>query len=343
MNERLAEFRRHHDVAAIGAATIDAASDTTRRVEVTGVVQRGSTDTVTGFDQWHIGSCAKALTAALYASLVEQGRAEWGARLVDLLPDLASAVDPRWSAVTIDELFTCRSGLPANPGRAAMLAAYDDPDPAIEQRSRAARTAFADPPDGHGRFRYSNLGYVVAGAAIDRITDSTYESALRAELLDPLGVTTAGFGPPPRLWGHRARVRIGNLCVGRGKAVAPGDLRSDNPPLLTPAGRLHLSLEDWARVQRLFLDGAGLLGTASLRHLLHLPADGRGMAMGWAAPNGLPGVSLGMQGSNTAWAATAMIDADRSRMSLVITNDGRTSMLRATALLAADMLRIGTT
>lgn len=339
MNERLAAFRRRHGVAAIGAATIDATSPTIERVEVVGVVRRGAADAVVETDAWHIGSCAKALTAALYARLVEQGRAEWGARLVDLFPDFADSIDRGWSEVTIDELFTCRSGLPANPDRAGMRAAYDDTDPAVDQRSRATRAVLADPPDGRGTFRYSNLGYVLAGAAIDRITGSTYESALRTELLDPLGVTTAGFGPPPRLWGHRPRLQIASLCIGRGKPAGPDDLRSDNPPLLTPAGRLHLSLADWARVQRLFLDGTGLLGPASLGHILQTPSDGRGMAMGWAAPQGLPDVALGMQGSNTAWAATAMIDIDRSRMALVITNDGRTSMLRATALLAADVLR----
>jgi D-alanyl-D-alanine carboxypeptidase len=339
MSERLEAFRRRHGVAAIGATTIDASSPTIESIDVVGVVRRGADDAVVETDAWHIGSCAKALTAALYARLVEQGRAEWGARLVDLFPDLAESVDRGWSEVTIDEIFTCRSGLPANPDRTAMQAAYDDTDRAVDQRSRTARAALAEPPDGRGQFRYSNLGYVLAGAAIDRITDSTYESALRTEILDPLGVTTAGFGPPPRLWGHRPRLQIVSLCIGRGKSVGPDDLRSDNPPLLTPAGRLHLSLPDWARVQRLFLDGAGLLGAASRHHILHTPADGRGMAMGWAAPKGLSGVALGMQGSNTAWVATAMIDTDRSRMTLVITNDGRTSMLRTTALLAAELLR----
>jgi D-alanyl-D-alanine carboxypeptidase len=339
VKERLDTFRRRHGVTAIGATTIDVSSPATESMGVVGVVRRGTNDAVAETEAWHIGSCAKALTAALYARLVEQGRAEWGARLVDLFPDLAESIDRGWSAVTIDELFTCRSGLPANPNRSAMLAAYDDPDPAVDQRSRTARAALANPPDGRGRFRYSNLGYVLAGAAIDRVTDSDFESTMRAEILDPLGVTTAGFGPPPRLWGHRPRLQIASLCLGRGTSVGPDDLRSDNPPLLTPAGRLHLSLPDWARVQRLFLDGAGLLSTASLGHLLRTPADGHGMAMGWAAPKGLPGVALGMQGSNTAWAATAMIDADRSRMTLVITNDGRTSMLRSTALLAAELLR----
>lgn len=336
MKDRLAAFRDRHRLAAVGAAVLEA----DRRIdgEVVGVTRRGGADSASISDAWHIGSCAKSLTAALYARLVEKGRAEWGARITDLFPDLAESVHPGWSVATIDELLTCRSGLPSNPTRAAMSAAYGDQRPAVEQRTAVARAALTDPPRGHGRFRYSNLGYVLAGAAIDRLTGRPFESLLRSEILDPLGVTTAGFGPPPRLWGHRPRVQIGNLCLGRGDPAGPADIRSDNPPLLTPAGRLHLSLPDWACVQRLFLDGAGLLSPASLDHLLRPPSDGRGMAMGWAASRGFPGIALGMQGSNTAWAATALMSDDRGRMAMVITNDGRTSMLRSTALLAADLI-----
>lgn len=74
MNERLDSFRRRHGVAAIGAATIDASSPTIESIDVAGVVRRGADDAVVESDAWHIGSCAKALTAALYARLVEQGR-----------------------------------------------------------------------------------------------------------------------------------------------------------------------------------------------------------------------------------------------------------------------------
>lgn len=152
MNERLEVFRRRHGVAAIGAATIDSSFHTIESTDVVGDVRRGANDAVAETDAWHIGSCAKALTAALYARLVEQDHAEWGARLVDLFPDLAESIDRGWSAATIDELLTCRSGLPANPDRSAMLAAYDDPNPVADQRSRAARAALADPPEGRGEF-----------------------------------------------------------------------------------------------------------------------------------------------------------------------------------------------
>ncbi|HSW41116.1 MAG TPA: serine hydrolase [Patescibacteria group bacterium] len=340
MKDRLEAFRQRHRVAAIGAATLDISRDVADDVDVyvVGVTRRAGTEAVVVSDAWHIGSCAKALTAALYARLVEQGRAEWGTRISDLFPDLADAVHDGWALATIDDLFTCRSGLPANPTRQAMSGAYRDHRPAVDQRTAAARSALIDPPRNQFRFLYSNLGYVVAGAAIDRLAGQSFEALLRSEILDPLGVTSAGFGPPPRILGHRPRVQIGNFCLGRGDPADATDIHSDNPPLLTPAGRLHLSLSDWARVQRLFLDGAGLLAPASLEHLLRRPSDGRGMAMGWASSRGLPGIELGMQGSNTMWAATALMSDDRRRMAMVITNDGRTSLLGSTALLAADLL-----
>lgn len=347
--ERLEAFRRRHGVAAVGAATLamDAIAGSgasagvapEQRTAVVGVVARGVDDQVVTTDAWHIGSCTKPLTAALYATLVEQGRAEWGARIVDLLPDAAPQTDHGWSEVTVDELFTCRSGLPANPDRATIERGFDDPTDIVDQRSRAAHAAFEGRPAGRGRFRYSNLGYVLAGAVIDRISGTSYEAALRTELLDPLGVTTAGFGAPPRVSGHWPRVQVGALCLGRGAAAPPDDRRSDNPPLFASAGCLHLSIPDWARVQRLFLDGAGVLSSASIRRLLEVPRDGRGMAMGWAAPKGLPGVAFATQGSNTAWAAAAVMNAQRDRMALVVANDGRTTMLRSTALLAAELLR----
>lgn len=341
--ERLEAFRRRHGVAAVGAATLgttprETADDPEGRTAVAGVIARGVSDEVVTSDAWHIGSCTKPLTAALYARLVEQGRAEWGARVADLLHDVVPSMPEGWSDVTIDALFTCRSGLPVNPDRATIAAARDDPAPVTEQRSRVAQEALARPLDGHGEFRYSNLGFVLAGAIIDRIAGASYEETLRTELLDPLGVTTAGFGPPPRLFGHWSRLQIGDWCIGRGAVAAPDDRSSDNPSLFGSAGGLHLSVPDWARVQRVFLDGAGMLSARSVEHLLRLPSAGRGMAMGWAPAEGLDGPALATQGSNAAWAATAVMNPGRDRMALVITNDGRTSMLRATALLAVELL-----
>lgn len=337
MNGRLERFVRTYRIPAIGVALIDLDAPTVS-AEVVGVTIRGGSTPVAANDQWHIGSCGKSLTAALYARLVEQGRASWGTPIPELFPDLARTVHQQWSASTIDDLLTCRSGMPANPTREVMNAAYLDPRPPHAQRTEATAAALAQPPHKAGEFVYSNLAYTVAGAAIERLTGRPFERALIDELLTPLGVTSAGFGPPPTIWGHRPRLRAGSLCLGRGAPQDPHDTRSDNPPLITPAGRLHLTLHDWATAQRLFLDGAGLLTRSTVGRLLEVPANGR-MSMGWAPARGIDGVRAGMQGSNTAWAAAAMMSADSRRIAMAITNDGRTRLLRATALLAADYAR----
>jgi CubicO group peptidase (beta-lactamase class C family) len=58
-------------------------------LHIAGASRRGRPeDAAAADDPWHIGSCGKSMTAALYARLVEAGRAEWSASIVDLFHDL---------------------------------------------------------------------------------------------------------------------------------------------------------------------------------------------------------------------------------------------------------------
>ena len=336
----LVEFRDRFAVPALGAAVITRAG--ALEAEVIGTRQRGGSVPAVVEDQWHIGSCAKAITAALYARLVERGDTEWDVPIRTFFPDLADGLDAGWAAPTVDEVLVCRSGMSANPSRAEMLNAWKDTSPLTAQRTAAVVSGLSRPPRSRGTFRYSNLGYIVVGAAIDRIAGMPFEDALHVHLLEPLGITSAGFGPPPAIWGHRPKLQIGGLTIGRGKPAEPGRSRSDNPAVMTPAGRLHFTLADWATFQQIFLNpGHGLLEAATVERLLALPpGKGRGMAMGWASASSLSGASYGMQGSNTLWAATALMDADLERSAMVVTNDGRTRVLSRSAQLAAAILRL---
>lgn len=336
LSELAEDFCMRSEIPAVGVATVT--REGSLDLAVAGRRRRDGSEPVTSDDQWHIGSCAKAITAALYARLVERGDAEWGVPIGTFFPD--SEVDGGWSDPTIDEVLVCRSGMKANLSPREMLAAWKDSRPMTEQRSQAVVSALSRPPRGRGSFRYSNLGYIVVGAAIDRIAGMPFEEALHVLVLEPLEMTSAGFGPPPDIWGHRPRLQIGGVCAGRGPAADPRSTRSDNPPVMTPAGRLHLSLADWAKLQRVFLcRGHEFLEPASIEHLLAIPADGKGMAMGWAPAARLDAASYGMQGSNTLWAATALIDAAFERTVMVVANDGRTRLLGQSAQLAASILR----
>jgi D-alanyl-D-alanine carboxypeptidase len=317
----LAALRDRYAIPAVGAALLT--RDGVVDLDLIGARVRDGGDPVRAGDAWHIGSCGKAITAALYARLVERGEAEWGVPVATLFPDLET--DPGWSAVTIDDVFVGEAGLPPNLSRAAMVAAYDDTRPLPAQRSEVTAAALARAPRRPGRFRYSNLGYIVIGAAIERITGEAYEHALATHVLEPLGIASGGFGVPPAIRGHRART------------PAPADdPRADNPPVMSPAGRLHLNLQDWARFQHVFLaEGGGFLAPATVERLL---TPSKAQSPGWAPARGLAHVSVGQQGSNTFWVATALIDRRRERTAMVVCNDGRRRLFAATAKLAARLL-----
>jgi CubicO group peptidase (beta-lactamase class C family) len=333
----LDRFRHRLDVPAVGAAVVDIGGSF--YCEVIGESHRGGTTPATADDQWHIGSCGKAITALLYARLVELGLARWDAAVPDLIPDQVRHFDPGWNIATIDDLFLCRSGMKANASHREMSAAWSDERSLVDQRTAAAVAAMTRPPRSAGSFRYSNLGYVVAGAAIDRIAGEPFERSLQRHVWEPLGITTFGVGPPPNIWGHRPRIQLGGLLVGRGTPADPGATRSDNPPVLNSAGRFHLTLRDWATLQRAFLTPGLLVRAESIERLLTVPNGGdRGMAMGWAPTRNSEVAAFGQQGSNTMWAATALLSSDRTRTAMVVANDGRTRVLGKQARLAQTIL-----
>lgn len=337
--------RRRCGAPAMGAALV--APGGAARVAVAGTRVRGRDLPVAAGDPWHIGSCTKAMTAFLFARLVEAGRAAWRTPVPDLFPDLAG-IHPGWAAVTIDDVLVHRAGLRPNLAARAMREAAGDVRPVRVQRSEVTADALSAPPDGPGRVRYSNLGYVVAGAAIERIADAPWEEALDEVVLAPLGIDGAGVGAPRGdvPWGHRPLLG----ARGRGPAIDPARTElADNPAVGGPAGRVHLPLADWARFVAQFLEGgATLLSEASVARLLARPAGpGTPHAMGWVHADaraertlGAP-VSFGMQGSNRRWTATVLVSGDRRRAALAVANDGRSRVLAATALLAGRALAEG--
>ena len=295
---------------------------------VRGVRRDGEADLATLQDRWHLGSNTKAMTAAVFARLVEQGRARWAMPLAEAFPDLP--LDPAWADATLDDLMHHRAGLldQAVLGRDWLIAARIDPRGLPEQRMALARTALGAPPQGpRGDFAYGNANYILLGAAIERITGGSWEDAMRAELYTPLSLSSAGFGPPPgrdNPWAHR-------MVGPRRTAVDPAHPGADNPAALGPAGTAHMSLDDYARFIAAVMGGApGWLSADSLSRLTTPPAAGSppayacGWGVGeqpWGGVDG-PGPVLGHDGSNTLWHCTVAAAPRRRRAVIVLSNDG---------------------
>ena len=309
-----------HGVPALAAAVVTDAG--WERCGAVGARKRGAEEQVTADDLWHLGSDTKAMTATLVGLLVEEGALAWDTRVAEVLPELAASFHPDVKEVAVRQLLAHRGGVRANLNWGAITKAGGT---LSEQRLRAVREGLSERPESPSGTRtlYSNLGYVIVGAVIERKTGRTWEEALAARVFNPLGMTRAGFGgtgTPGQLdqpWGH----------TDKGRPVAKNGPDMDNPPVLGPAGRVHCSLRDWSLFVADQLRGAqgqdGLLKAETYR-VLHTPVAGGELALGWAVcerPWG-GGTVLTHSGCNTMNYAVAWLAPKRDFAVLVCCNQG---------------------
>lgn len=330
LTAKLETVRDKAGLVALGAVVADADGQILA-LAVTGDRVRGKGAAAQPDDAWHIGSNTKMLTALLYGRLVERGEARWGATLPELLPDLADEMDAAWSDITIEDLLAHRSGMAANPGVTWFLTSRASSNTVEAQRTSLARAALAKPPKTEpGSFTYSNYGYMVAGAALDRIAErmghQNYESLFLAELV-PSGEGW-GFGPPPEgIEGHRKGLFGGLKGQGAG-------LDADNPPALAPAGTLHVPLEAHARLLSRFLTPDETVA----KLLMPYPDEASDYALGWGVVSDSPsGAALGHSGSNTMWLSTVRLYPDAGVVVIVNTNSFSEKGVQALNGLAEDL------
>jgi CubicO group peptidase (beta-lactamase class C family) len=130
---------------------------------------------------WDLASLTKALaTTSMAMVLSQQGKLPLDAAVVELLPEFADSADRRRAAVTVGMLLAHSSGLPAHRklyleanGRGAVLAA-------------ARRVPLEASP--MTRVQYSDIGFIVLGELLERITGEALDVFCEREIFHPLKV-----------------------------------------------------------------------------------------------------------------------------------------------------------
>lgn len=292
LHELLTTQRKSNGLPAIAAGVMKQGK--LLALGAVGVRKAGTQSAVTRDDKFHIGSDTKAMTATLVAMLVGEGKLRWNQTLGEVFPERAAKMNVDYRSVTLEMLLTHRAGM-----------AHDSHDygakndPVTLQRLKYLDATLNQPPASKvGEFSYSNAGYIVVGAMLERVTGSSWETTIRERLFKPLAMTSAGFGPPskPNMldqpWGH---------------VFADGHYKpryGDNPPALGPAGTVHCSIADYLKFADFHASGgrrpAGLLAP-ELVEKLHTPPTGATYAMGWGTGKRgwAKGAVLTHAGSNT--------------------------------------------
>lgn len=347
-----------HDVPGLAAIVLH--GDRLVMHGVAGVRKKGSPEAITLGDKFHLGSCTKAMTATLCAILVEEGKLRWDTTLLEVFPDAfkeGSGAKDVWRNVTLEQLLTNRGGAPADLSADGLWIrlVYFKGSPVEARRALLEGVLKRDPDAPPGtKYVYSNQNFAIAGHMAETVTGKPWEDLITEKLFTPLKITSAGFGAPgtpgaidqPR--GHNAMG--GGVEPGRG---------ADNPEAISPAGRVHMTLEDWGRFISLHLKGAqapmrepgdddakGLLLPPSVFRKLHTPvvAEGDDYAFGWVTTRrpwaGDPGhdAVLAHSGSNTMWMCCVWMAPEKNFAVLVACNRGGTQGAKACDEAAAKLI-----
>lgn len=247
LDERLKREAVAASFPAMGAAVVQKGQLVA--IGTAGTRRLGSQIAVMRNDRFHLGSDTKAMTAVLAGMLVEEGKLRWDSTLAQVFPELASTMDAPLKGVTLTQLLSHTSGLPAdNAAFGELLMKVTQLEGNLDKQRYAMLKDIAPKPLATApgsSFAYSNLGYILAGVMIERTTGMTWEEVIVQRLFVPLGLTTAGLGPSASM--GRVDAPLGHRMID-GKLVAMlAGPEGDNPPILGPAGTAHMSVSDFAR------------------------------------------------------------------------------------------------
>ena len=151
----------------------------------------GSSPEVTDETIFDLASVSKVLgTTAMAMLLYERGHLDLDVPVAGVIPEFAKG-DARRQDVTVRMLLAHASGLPA------YVRLYRD----AHTREQLLKAALAVPlkadPDTHTE--YSDIGFIILGAALERIADESLASFCEREIFGPLGMHHTTYCPPAHL------------------------------------------------------------------------------------------------------------------------------------------------
>lgn len=253
-----------------------------------------------------IASVTKSFTALGILRLQEEGRLRVTDPVVRHLPEFGTPA-PRWARRTqLHHFLTHSSGIPPLPsiyytsGRSLARSPVNDPrvsrkvgiDPdhppidTYEQLMEYLRTTRYAPLGPPGRyFSYSNEGFGLLGAVIERVSGRPYERFLEDEVLRPAGMRSTTFDTGVMFRSPEVSTLYSPPLPPRKKGwVASQDWWEDT--CLRGAGALRTNLEDLGRYLEIYRTG-GRVGSARIVRAATL----RAMTRPYMPV--LPGVSYG--------------------------------------------------
>lgn len=238
-----------------------------------------------------LASVTKAVaTTTMAMILYERGLLELDAPVSGIIPEFLTG-DARRHTVTFRMLLAHSSGLPA----------YEKLFQKAQSRDELLPAAFSMPltADPGTRAEYSDIGFIILGIALERITGEPLDTFCRREIFGPLSMSNTTFNPP---LGLRAKIpptadeserdfRPAKPRSTFRKRIIQGEVQDENAFVLGGvAGHAGLfsTAEDMARFAHALLSGGSPIlrpETIALFTRRESVPAGTSRALGWDTPS----------------------------------------------------------
>ena len=267
---------------------------------------------------FEIGSVTKSMTAALLAEFIARGEVALNDPIAKLLPPGTNVPSFDGREITIGEIVTHTSGLPAVP---AQYRAPDMNNPYASVTERDLLDALAATQltrEPGSKWEYSNFAMMVLSYALAKRSGKDYETLLRERLLVPLGMNETYVAQRP------PHVRLTQGHLPNAMPAVPWDFPFD----MAGVGGVRATLPDMLR----YLEGQ--LGT---RESAITPAlartqeqvasvGGRRMGMNWNLSTRNGHTLISHEGGTGGYSSFAAFDRTAKRAVVLLSDTALTSI-----------------
>jgi serine-type D-Ala-D-Ala carboxypeptidase len=291
----------------------------------------GSFEALSPATLFDVASLTKPVaTTTMAAVLYERGLLELDSPIIGTLPEFRSGRDTRRAQITSRMLLTHSSGLPA----------YEKLFLKAHARDELLQSALQTPltADPGTRTEYSDLGFIILGLALERLSQEALDVFCQREVFGPLAMTNTTFNPsktirttiPPTADEREEAVDASKPRSTFRNRVIQGEVQDENAWVLGGvAGHAGLfsTAEDLAQFAYAMLQGGAPIlrpETLALFTRRESTPAGTSRALGWDTPSN-PSQSGKYFGPNSyghlGYTGTSLwIDPDRQLSITLLTN-----------------------
>ncbi|HLK20963.1 MAG TPA: serine hydrolase domain-containing protein [Bryobacteraceae bacterium] len=272
---------------------------------------------MTSATKFRMASHSKLFTATAIMQLRDQGKVRLDdpvAKYLDWFKVAPAETDD--PPITIEELLTHSAGLPREAG--AHWTEQEFPDAAGIRKYVLEHPA---PYSPEVRFKYSNLGFTIAGMIVESVSGEKYADYVQKHIFDPLGMTSSSVDK-----------NVPGIASGYGRQMPDGSrtkVHFVDARAMAPATGITSTVEDMAKFVSLQfrkgpVGGSQILSTGALRemHRVRMLESNwtRGNAIGFAVLRQDGKVYVGHGGVYFGYRTQTIMQMDDKVGVIVLTN-----------------------